>query len=349
MRMWQLEREVGTSPRTTTVALGVAAAVALAAGCDRVGQQIQERVAAEVEARVSLEDAQMPGTLSPPTPTEQDRLADKLALYQECLRRTRGRVVDSHARWVQGIDPETGMPRRNAPRPLVHPVDAELAPCVRATNEGVLSEPRLARIEEAASRYLASAQTYATLANDLDAYYGSEAFKEDAWAKGKLVAPQLESAYVAWDEATTTLVGQLEEIRDGVDELRLAQVGSENAPTMRWHCHRTMLAAKALERCTRQDPLAPGACDGAGTVLEQRATALRAWAEGHRDEAASVFWWPSFDAALTDFTEATTTLLTAPKPKKPDPKLQMQQVAVVRDTADEVRSAFDNLRFDPQR
>lgn len=347
--MWQLEREVSTSPRTTAAALGVVAVLAITTGCDRVGQQIQERVAAEVEARVSLDDAHMPGTLSPPTPSEQDRLADKLALYQECLRRSRSHIVESHARWIQGVDPESGMPKRNGPRPLVHPVDAELAPCVRATNEGVLSDPRLARIEEAASRYLTGAQTYAKLADELDAYYGAEVFKEDAWAKGKQLAPQMEAAYVAWDDARATLVGQLEEIRDGVDELRLAQVGSEQAPTMRWHCHRTMLAAKSLERCTRQEPLPPGVCDGARTVLEQRTSVLRTWAEGHADEAASVFWWPSFDAALTDFWDATTTLLTAPKPKKPDPKLQAQQLAIVRDSADEVRSAFDNLRFDPER
>jgi hypothetical protein len=231
---------------------------------------------------------------------------------------------------------------------------------VRATHEGVLTDPRLARIEEAASRYLERAEAYAALATTLDAYYGSEGFKDDAWAKGKELGPRLESAFVSWDEARASLVGQLEEIRDGVDELRLAQVGSDAAPTMRWHTHRTMLAAKALERCTRPDPLPAGACEGARSVLEQRAAALRAWAESHADEASRVFWWPSFDAALADFTEATSTLLAdsskkpdgrrsdgkKPDGKKSDGKQTVAQLAVVRDAADEVRSAFDNLRFD---
>jgi hypothetical protein len=330
-----------TSDRWGRVFVGLAVA---ASGCGRVGEAIQNRVQAEFEARVLSDDAHMPGTLAPPDLGDQDRLADKLSLYHECLRRTRGHVVESYERWTQGIDLKTGGPKRNGARPLVYPVDGDLQPCRRATDEGPLREPSLPAIEAAMQQYLTALTAFAALAVTLDAYYGAEAFKEDAWVKGKELAPQFISAWVAWEQARDGLSGELEEVRDGLDELRLAQAGAQEGPSMRWHCHRAMLAAKGFERCTRRDPLAAGMCDGALTTFDGRLAELEAYAEGHDAEADRVFWWPSYDAALRDFAEdahAATDLLRSKK--------FTGDLDALRDHHDEVRAAFDNLRFDLAR
>ncbi len=312
-----------------------------ASACGRVGEVIQDRVQAEVEARVHVGDAQMPGTLATPQPTEQDRLADKLALYQECLRRSRSHIVESYGRWTRGVDVKTGGAKRGGARPLVYPVDAELQPCRRATNEGTLQSPRLPAIEDAMTEYLNTASSFATLAGTLDEYYGAEAFKQDAWAKGKQLAPDFTAAFDAWQAAQLTLTGEIEQVRDGLDELRLAQAGSEQGPSMRWHCHRAMLAAKGFERCSRRDPLAVGVCDGALSTLDGRVAELRGWAQGHDSEAQRVFWWPSFDAALGDFTEDAHALADALRGRE-----FVSELEALRDHHDEVRAAFDNLRFD---
>jgi len=318
------------------------ACLALASGaCDDVGEAIQSRVQAEVEARVHIDEAQMPGTLATPELTEQDRMADKLALYQECLRRSRGRIVESFRRWGQGVDAKTGGPKRGGARPLVYPVTSDLQPCRRAAIEGPLQEPALPRIEAAMTAYLGAATRFADVAGSLDEYYGAETFKTDAWALGKQLGPELVGAHGAWETALASLSGELEQVRDGLDELRLAQAGSEEGPSMRWHCHRTMLAAKGLERCTRREPLAAGDCDAAVATLESRVTALRQWADAHAAEAEQVFWWPSYDAALGDLTDDATALGVALGKNKLGTELD-----ALRDHHDEVRAAFDNLRFD---
>jgi hypothetical protein len=324
---------------------GVACALAIAGtACDDVGEAIQSRVQAEVEARVHIDEAQMPGTLATPSLTEQDRMADKLALYHECLRRSRGRIVESFKRWGQGVDAKTGGPKRGGARPLVYPVMSDLQPCRRAAIEGPLQEPALPRIEAAMAAYLGAATRFADVAGSLDEYYGAETFKQDAWALGKQLGPELVTAHTAWESALASLSGELETVRDGLDELRLAQSGSEQGPSMRWHSHRTMLAAKGFERCTRREPLADGDCDTAFATFENRVAALREWAQSHPAEADQVFWWPSYDAALEDFLEDGRALGVALRKKKVTGELD-----ALRDHHDEVRAAFDNLRFDIPR
>lgn len=331
-----MRRMVRLALRSAAVTVGVGACA-----CDRVGQAIQDRVQAEVEARVHVSEAQMPGTLATPQLTEQDRLADKLALYHECLRRSRGRIVESYKRWAQGIDLKTGGAKRGGARPLVYPVQGELGPCRRATDEGPLRTPALPAIEAAMAEYHAAATTFAELATTLDEYYGAEAFKQDAWARGKELAPGFIAAWTRWEGAAEALAGELERVRDGLDELRLAQAGSQEGPSMRWHCHRTMLAAKGFERCTRRDPLGAGDCDAALATFDGRLAELRGWAEAHDADADRTFWWPSFDAALGDFAEDAHATVTALRGKKFTGDLD-----ALRDHHDEARAAFDNLRFD---
>jgi len=316
-------------------------ALALVGGCGRVGEAIQDVVQAEVEARVRTGDTQMPGTLAPPALTDQDRLADKLALYHECLRRSRVRIIESHARWIEGVDPKTGGARRGGPRPLVYPVETELQPCHRAVDEGPLQTPLLPVIEAAAAEYLAASATFAVIAAQLDQYYGAEAFKQDGWALGKALAPGLVAAWERWQLSLGVLDGELERVRDGLDELRLAQAGATGGPSMRWHCHRTMLAAKGLERCARRESLTAETCDGALATFDARLAELLAWAEAHPSEAEQAFWWPSFEAALADFAEDAHAIDARLASKKFDGDL-----AGLRDHHDEVRAAFDNLRFD---
>jgi hypothetical protein len=331
--MWQVFRSVRVRPH-------LAASLLALASCDDVGEAIQSRVQAEVEARVHIDETQMPGTLAEPELTEQDRMADKLALYHECLRRSRGRIVESWKRWGQGVDAKTGGPKRGGSRPLVYPVMDDLQPCRRAAIEGPAQAPALPRIEQAAAAYVASATRFAEVAGSLDEYYGAERFKTDAWALGKQLGPELVAAHGAWETALASLSGELEQVRDGLDELRLAQAGSEQGPSMRWHCHRAMLAAKGFERCTRREPLTAGDCDGALATLEGRVTALREWADAHAAEAEQVFWWPSYDAALGDLLEDSEALVAALRKNKLGDELD-----ALRDHHDEVRAAFDNLRY----
>jgi hypothetical protein len=195
---------------------GALCVVVTMAGCDDVGEAIQSRVQAEVEARVHVDQAQMPGTLATPALTEQDRMADKLALYHECLRRSRGRIVESFRRWGQGVDAKTGGPKRGGARPLVYPVSNDLQPCRRAAIEGPMQEPALPRIEAAMAAYLGAATRFGDVAGSLDEYYGAETFKEDAWALGKQLGPELVTAHEAWETALASLSGELETVRDGL-------------------------------------------------------------------------------------------------------------------------------------
>ncbi|MBC8072830.1 MAG: hypothetical protein IAG13_31200, partial [Deltaproteobacteria bacterium] len=81
------------SPLSSSVLL--LAALAAPAGCERIRGAISAKVQEEVEERVFAKGTEMPGTLATPALTDEERLADKLVLYHECMRRARGRIGES--------------------------------------------------------------------------------------------------------------------------------------------------------------------------------------------------------------------------------------------------------------
>ncbi len=328
----------GPTPRWPLLLLAVI-------GCDRLGAAVSERVQAELEERIAAVGTEMPGTLPPPALDEQQRLADKLALYHECLRRSRGRVVESWRRWQAGIDPKTNVARRGGPKPLVYPVTRELQPCARARDEGPALSPTLPTVEHALSRYDEAARAFAGVADELDTYLSDEAYRSDAWAKGKELGPRLAEAFTAFDTAETALSAELTRIDDGLDELRLAQVEARHGRRLQWHCHRVELAAKTYAACVRGDPTEAGTCADPLADLQGHAEALRSYAEAHADERADAFWLLSFDAALGNFLADATAFEASLGVKKANTERERLREAL-RDRFEELRSAFDNLRFD---
>ncbi len=342
--LWQLSAAVARLAIARACGWLVLAAL-LPTGCDRVRAEISARVEAELEERIAAVGTEMPGTLPPPALDGQARLADKLALYHECVRRSRGPVVESWRRYQAGVDPKTGVGRRNGPKPLVYPVMTELQPCRRAHDEGEALDPPLPTIEHATTRYLEASIAFATVADELDLYFGDERYKSDAWAQGKLLAPALAQAFAEFEAAELALSSELDRVRDGLDELRLGQLESAGGRNLAWHCHRVALAAKAHVRCARRELDDAEACARPLGQLRDHAAAMRQYAEAHQGERLQAFWYLSFDAALEAYVTDAEALDSAMHSKRQiDDRVPLREA--LRDRFDELRSAFDNLRFD---
>ncbi len=320
--------------------LASCAAIAVG-GCDRLTAAVSNKVQEEVESRVHARGTEMPGTLATPALTDEERLADKLVLYHECMRRARGRIGESWRRWAESVDPKTGTPKSKAAKPLVPVVDTELLPCKRAADEGPTVAPPLPDIERAFAEWYGAAVAFAKHTRALDEYYADEAYKQDAWAKGKEIAPAFEAAHVAWESADIALGDALERAQDRIDERLLAQIETRDGKKARWLAQKIAIAAKDFARCAREG--AAGDCDDERAVLEAARGELDRYREAHEAEVDHVFWMSSFRTAtgrLVDDATALATALSAKKPKGDDERIR------VAASYDELVTAHDNLRFD---
>jgi hypothetical protein len=330
--VWQLERAV----RVPLLLVAVCAA----SGCDRIKETISTKVQEEVEQRVHARGTDMPGTLATPALTDEERLADKLVLYHECMRRARGRIGESWRRWGEGVDLRTGMPKSKSAKPLVPVVDTELLPCKRAAEEGPQTEPQLVDIERAFADWYAAALAFAKHTRELDEYYADEGYKEDQWAKGKEIAPAFVAAHAAWETADIALGDLLEREQDQIDERLLAQIETRDGKKARWLAQRITIAAKAYARCARRGNA--GECDEQRVALESSRAELDHYRDAHETEVDHVFWMSSFRTATTRLIDDGAALATALSAKKPKGEDERARVAA---SYDELVTAHDNLRF----
>lgn len=310
-------------------------------GCDRIKDAISTKVQEEVEERVHARGTDMPGTLATPALTDEERLADKLVLYHECMRRARGRIGESWRRWGESVDVRTGTPKSKSIKPMVPVVDTELLPCKRAAEEGPQTAPQLPALERAFADWYASALAFAKHTRTLDEYYADEAYKQDAWAQGKETAPAFVAAHAAWETADIALGDLLEEQQDQIDERLLAQIETRDGKKARWLAQKIVIAAKGYASCARRG--AADECEDEKADLEAARGELDRYRELHETEVDHVFWMSSFRAATTRLVDDGSALATALSAKKPKGEDERARVAA---SYDELVTAHDNLRFD---
>lgn len=315
-------------------------ACALASGCDRVEQVIQDKVHEEVQEQVAEAEKAMPAPSTEPT-TEEEKIAVKLNLYVECTNRSRDRIRESWDRYSERVDPKTGVPRAKQ-KPHIVRIEGELEPCRHAVDEGERLEPPLPEIEAAMKDYFARGTELAGYTQQLDDYYEKDGAKDDGWEKGKAIAPQLLAAWEAWDAADVALDTALEAKKDDNDAKLLALIEAREGKNLRWHAQRVVLAAKALARCVAVEGVKAAACDDAHGALATAAAEFRAYHDAHGAEAEAVFWMSSFQGAVTAYvTEADALMrgLRSGKAKEGD-----RQRAT--DRYNDLVNAANNLKFD---
>ncbi|MBC8066874.1 MAG: DUF3829 domain-containing protein, partial [Deltaproteobacteria bacterium] len=220
-------------------------------------------------------------------------------------------------------------------------VATELLPCERALDEGPLAEPPLPNVERTFAEWYSAANAFAKHTRVLDEYYADEGYKQDAWAKGKEVAPAFVAAHVAWESADIVLGDVLEQAQDRIDDKLLAQIEAQGGKQTRYLAQEVAIAAKGYARCARQGNA--GDCDDARATLEAARAGLERYREQHEAEVDDVFWMSSFRSATGRLLDEGQTLATALAAKKPKGDDERAKVAA---SYAELVTAHDNLRFD---
>jgi len=324
------------APRLARAAL----ACLLVGGCDRLEAAIQERVQ---EEKAEL-DAEAAVGLPVPTSgaqTDEERVAVKLNLYVECTNRSRDRIRESWARYAERVDAKTGTPRAKQ-KPFVYRIDGELEPCKQALEQGPKLEPPMPEIEAALAEYHGRGLEVAGYTQQLDEYYQRETYKEDAWAKGKEIAPAFQTAYEAWDAADLVLENAVDKRKDENDVKLLALIEQREGKNLRWHAQRVVLSAKALARCVADVANKAADCEDEHAAMVTAEQEFRSYHDAHAAEAEAVFWMSSFQGAAAAYGTEAAALMRA----LGHGKVKADDRQRATDRYNDLVHAANNLRFD---
>lgn len=342
------------APRRTWLAVGLLAALP---GCDKLIGAIEDK--AEEVSQEAQQASADPGPLGPGTAlTEDEKLSHKLGLYLECTHRASSRIRDSWARYDERVK-EDGTPRKKGTKPFLYKIDSELTPCAEAVAKGPTMEPPLPAIEKSMASYLEHARAFASTSVELDTYYEQEEYEDDAWAKGKELAPGFAAAFAAWAEADDQLDALIETRKDVVDRNMLALVEQRKGKGIEWYSRSYLLAAKAYLRCAtavaaaaetaKRKTTKPGApkaeakgCETSLAALEQAGNEFRSHYEANKEAADAVFWMTSFQSSVSDYV-AEATLVQGLLDKG---SVAPEQLSKLVDEYDGLLSDSNNLRFD---
>lgn len=329
-----------TSARCTQRIARVALACAVLSGCDRLEQAIQDKVR---EEKAELEAEAAVGLPAPSTgaKTEEERVALKLNLYVECTNRSRDRIRESWTRYAERVDAKTGTPRAKQ-KPFVYRIEGELEPCKQALEQGPKLEPAMPDVEAALAEYQARGLELAGYTQQLDEYYQRETYKEDAWAKGKEIAPSFQAAFEAWDRADLVLEAAVDARKDDNDVKLLALIEQREGKNLRWHAQRVVLSAKALARCVADVAHKAADCQPASSAFAAAESEFRAYHEAHAAEAEAVFWMSSFQGAAATYAIEAAALMKS----LGHGKVKADERQRATDRYNDLVHAANNLRFD---
>jgi hypothetical protein len=315
-------------------------ACALASGCDRIEQVIQDKVHEEVQEQVAEAEKTLPAPSTGPT-TEEEKIAAKLNLYVECTNRSRDRIRESWERYSERVDAKTGVARAKQ-KPHIVRIEGELEPCRHAVDQGERMEPALPEIEAAMKSYYASGTELAGYTQQLDDYYENDGPKGDEWEKGKAIAPQLLAAWEAWDAADVALETAVDAKKDENDAKLLALIEAREGKNLRWHAQHVVLAAKTLARCVAVEGTKAATCDDAHGALAAAASDFRAYHDAHAAEAEAVFWMSSFQGAVGTYVTEAEALMRSLRDGKAKPDERQRAT----DRYNDLVNAANNLKFD---
>ena len=229
--------------RTTTTFLLIASL----AGCCFGGAPRQRRSAPEpVPPPRAAAPIEAPDAGSPPLPEplEERVLGDLAPLIEPCLRVMSRDAARARDDYFGRVDRDAGPdPRRGAWVREVYPRQIERC---RAAVEAVASTPpAMNEIDAAAARLVRAAATLFPIVNEAHAYYRRQDHRDDDFARGRELHPQLVRAFDEHDAAHQALAALVDAAQRRARESRLARF--EGDPARRGPYLVELVVSQAIE------------------------------------------------------------------------------------------------------
>ncbi len=268
--------------------ISLCAALALAGtGCEAL-QQAADALEQQQENQVDQAEQQRLGAMQ-----EEERIAEKLSLHAKCINMAGKQINNSFGYYASRMN-EDGTPANENWGGSIHEVnDSALTPCETADVESPKIPPSIPELETAQVEYTKAAKAYQAIAKDLKTYYKDKGYEKDDWKKGKDLAPKIEAAIKAFDEAANALHAEFDKQEDIIDEKMLAIIQQKEGHGAHWHNQHYLMKSRKFLACLDHPELTAKPCEDPFKQLSDAMTAFKKYYDGNKVEA---------DAAASGFS-----------------------------------------------
>jgi len=282
-----------------------------------------------------------PGNKEAPKAVDpDDQLEEKLQPYIECLNSLSSSVHDAESRYLMYI-PKTGPTGKGEPS-LYKLSEGAAAKCTENVAKGKTLPPSHPQLEQAGEAFAKAASQIDPIAAQLEKYYEDKDYRDDKWAKGKELHPQLMAGFEAFDKADSDLHSIVDGITKPLRQRVLAKIEKEEGKKFSYHRQHVLLAARELIEATV--PSGQGSSidfipySTALTEFQNAFSDLTAYGDSHKSENSNQSNYDSFVKAADDFQKMQKSLSRclrdAPaKAKVANGKIDAKKVPPCRDVS----------------
>ncbi|MBS2016438.1 MAG: YiiG family protein [Deltaproteobacteria bacterium] len=182
-----------------------------------------------------------------PQDDADEQLLVKLDAYIDCLNAMSGPIHQSRSRYLSWVDAKTGPTGKE--RFVLGVLDLpknSAQECSAGLEKARALPPADPKLQAAGDDYAKAVMNLDQLIDDAFAYYDNKNFKDDKFAKGKLLHPQLMAAFSAFSKADTGLHSTVDGITKPLSQRTLGRIEREDGKKFRWHRKNTLIAAREL-------------------------------------------------------------------------------------------------------
>jgi len=248
-----------------------------------------------------------------------DQMQEKLDEYIKCLNTLSTPIQQSRHRYLAYI-PKTGPKGTEQYADVYKLSPGTTANCSAGVSRSKLMPPPNAKLEAAGTEYSLAASDIDRQINEASSYFEMKSFKDDKWAKGKLMHPRLMAGWDRFSKADKNLHDTLDGITKPLAQRTLQRIEREEGKKFRYNRKHVLIESRELIEAS--DPVGEdGDIDfqlfGAEyTEFEKALDDLQAYGSTHRSELSNSNLapsWPLAESNYDDFVKAATEFKKASK------------------------------------
>jgi hypothetical protein len=247
-----------------------------------------------------------------------EQLQEKLDEYIKCLNSLSSGIHQSRHRYLSYI-PRTGPKGTEREADIYRLPPGTATSCSTGISRSKVMPPSEPKLESAGTEFSLAASDVDRLLNEMDTYYEMKIFKDDRWAKGKLMHPRLMTAWDRFSKADKGLHDTLDGITKPLAQRVLGRIEREEGKKFRYSRKKVLISSRDLVEAS--DPV--GEDDDVDFTLYQASYTefdkgldeLVAYGGMHKAELASQHGpnWPMAESNYDQFVKEATDFKKAAK------------------------------------
>lgn len=230
--------------------------------------------------------------------------SDKLGLYIECYNRLDSSAHSSISRYSSWVkDMKAGPTGKETVVYGLYKIDPDATQsCKKDFAKAAGQAPAMAKLDADGQAYIQALDALSTVVQEANTYYDRGNYKDDGFAKGKQLHPQLVERMEAFEAASGKFSDELDVQNDQVLETRMQQLEKEQGRTLPYLQMAAMSRAKQLVGFIQAETFDVAKAAERLDAYEKSADELQAYVTAHKD--AVPMMWSSYGDALESYRKA---------------------------------------------